>query len=108
MSNWPAVISAFAAGGFGTVIAAPVKAFLGRRKAHVDSAEVVQGMALAMITPFEKRLKEAEAEVDTLRKKVRELNIELDRNIASRRAAEDELLRNGLPIPVSDDKTRGQ
>lgn len=94
------LLQLLSAGGLGSILMALLKALLGRRKAQVDSAEVVQGMALALISPFEKRLKEAEQEVDTLRQKIRDLNVELDRAVAGRRMAEELLRQHNISVPI--------
>lgn len=100
--NWPVILEGLVSGGFFTGIFGLIKALMGKRKVKVDSAEVVQGMALSLIAPFESRLKSAEAEVDRLQAKIRALNAELDRALAGRRAAESALLQHGLPIPLTE------
>jgi hypothetical protein len=102
--SWVPILEGLASAGFFTGLVGLLKALLGKRKAQVDSAEVVQGMALAMITPFERRLRDAEAEVDQLRKKLKQLNYELDAAMAWRRSAEATLRQNGLAIPAQEER----
>jgi hypothetical protein len=98
-AGWQLVIQSLVGGGVFTAVVQIVRAFLARGKAHVDSAEVVQGMALQLVTPFAERLREADAELDNLRKKFRVLEQQLDAVMDRARLAEDELRKHDIPIP---------
>jgi Mg2+ and Co2+ transporter CorA len=109
-SGWLLLIQSAIGGGVFTAVVQIVRAFLGRGKAHVDSAEVVQGLALQLVTPFAERLREADADLDKFRTRIREMEdkfhvkiraLEEQLNAVMNRAriAEDELRRRGIAVP---------
>jgi outer membrane murein-binding lipoprotein Lpp len=107
-ASWAPVIEGLASGGVFTAGFQAVRAWLGRGKTRVDQAQVVQGMAIDLITPYKERVTEINAEVDELhdvvdelRKKIRALMDQLDATMDRARRAEDELLKHGIPIPWS-------
>jgi len=99
--GWASGIEVLASAGFFTGIIQLVRAYLGRGKTRADQAQVVQGMALDLITPYKQRVVEINIEVDELRKKIRALMDQLDATMDRARRAEDELLKHGIPIPWS-------
>jgi hypothetical protein len=103
------VLEGLASGGAFTALIQGVRAWINRGKTHVDTAEVVQGMALQMVTPLANRLKEADAEVTILRqsieeshKKVQALVRQLDVVMARALRAEAALREHSIPIPMGD------
>jgi hypothetical protein len=100
-AGWVTLLETLAAGGVFTALIQLGKALLGRGKVHVDSAEVVQGMALQLVTPFAQRLREADEELDKLRTKFRVLEQQLDAAMDRAHRAESALRTNGLPVPGS-------
>jgi outer membrane murein-binding lipoprotein Lpp len=107
-ANWVTGIEALASGGVFTAFIQLGRSWRGRGKTRVDQAQVVQGMAIDLITPYKARVVEINAEVDELhdvvdelRKKIRALMDQLDATMDRARRAEDELLKHGIPIPWS-------
>jgi outer membrane murein-binding lipoprotein Lpp len=107
-ASWATLIGGLASGGLFTGLVQVFRAWRGRGKTQVDQAQVVQGMAIDLITPYKARVTEINAEVDELhdvvdelRKKIRALMDQLDATMDRARRAEDELLKHGIPIPWS-------
>lgn len=103
-------IAAILGAGGASVIAAAISWIRNRRKdsadanrVNIDAALAVQAQSIEyvkhMMGPLEKRLRDADTEVDKLRKSVRVLSAEVDKAIRRAEMAESVLRFNHLPVP---------
>lgn len=93
------LISILVAAGAFSAMAETLRWFLTRGTARIDSAKVVQGMALDMLTPLHNELAATAEEVKTLRKQVYDAQGDIEALVAWAVAAKHILDSHELEYP---------
>lgn len=93
------IIPLLVASGILTAFGETVRWFIGRGKTKVDSAMIVQGMAIDLLKPLHEELARASADARKLRTQMNELDREMEAIIAWAMAAKSILDREGIDYP---------
>lgn len=99
MEHTAAILQVLIAGGLLTAISETARWFLGRGKTKVDSAQVVQGMAIDLLKPLHEELVRVNSDVSRLRSHVRDLDNELELIISWALTAKGLLEAHHVPHP---------
>ena len=94
-----AIIPLLIASGILTAVGETIRWFISRGKTKVDSAMVVQGMAIDLLKPLHEELARASADARKLRKQMNDLDREMEIIIAWAMAAKSILDREGIDYP---------
>jgi len=94
------LLEVLTASGVLTAISETIRWYLGRGKTRVDSAQVVQGMALDLLKPLHEEVNRCNKEITDLRGKVREVSDDLDAVVQWALTARSILDANTLPYPA--------